>query len=112
MSHHIRAGGAIALTAVLLVWTAIPLSARQAEPSGWLPIAYHEEHPVLAYWYGMGGGDIRVAAQRAQAAGIDGFIVMNTGLLGSALEAVRGSDFRITVHLHPPHGVGSFYKYI
>ena len=112
MSKHIRVGGAIGLAALLMVWTAMPLFARQPETPGWLPIGYHEEHPVLAYWYGMGGGDLRVAAQRAQGAGIDGFIVMNTSLLGSALEAVRGSDFRITVHLHPPHSVGSFYKYI
>jgi hypothetical protein len=91
-----------------------------APSSGWRGIPYHEDHPVLAYWYGMGqsfGGSssedhFRAIAQTAQAAGIDGFILMYPDQLDAALRAVRGSDFRLTAHLHPPHDVGSFYRYI
>jgi hypothetical protein len=88
--------------------------------SAWRAIPYHEDHPVLAYWYGMGqpfGGStnedqFRSVAQKAQAAGIDGFILMQLGSLDMALRAVRGSDFRVSVHLHPPHDVAGFYRHI
>jgi hypothetical protein len=108
--------------ALLVAALPAPSWAQQprAQAAGWLPIPYHEEHPVLAYWYGMGqsfGGasseeTFRSIAQAAQAAGIDGFIFMYPEQLDWALKAVRGSDFRLTVHLHPRHNVGSFYRHI
>jgi Glycosyl hydrolase family 99 len=69
--------------------------------------AYSEEHPVLAYYYGMASHDVRGQVAQAQAAGIDGFIVWWDGVGGDrdqqfvqVLEAGRASGFRATIHFH------------
>src|SRR6267378_8342156 len=84
----------------LVVAASLP-SASVASPAH----QYPEDHPVLAYYYGMHSNDVERQIKQAQSAGIDGFIVWWDGdgtdrdqQLGQVLKAGRGSGFRATIH--------------
>jgi hypothetical protein len=103
-------------------------------------VAYHDAHPVLAYYYGwweperltwgvhhpaqMPAAGARQVADdtdlvrqhiiEAQAAGIDGFIVNRGRDLDLLLQIVQGSDFRVSLHVgsSPDATLDAFYRHI
>jgi hypothetical protein len=96
---------AISLAAALIVTLC---NGSGATPSIAAPaLKYQEDHPVLAYYYGLQSQDTPLQVKQAQSAGIDGFIVWWDGvdgdrdrLLQRVLEAGRASGFRATIHFH------------
>jgi hypothetical protein len=70
-------------------------------------LKYSEDHPVLAYYYGIRSQDVKMQVSEAQSSGIDGFIVWWDGVGGDrdrqfqqVLDAGRASGFRATIHFH------------
>jgi len=94
----------------LALFAALALIAAAGMPSESVAsptLQYPEDHPVLAYYYGMRSNDVERQISQAQAAGIDGFIIWWDGdgtdrdkQLGQVLQAGRKSGFRATIHFH------------
>jgi hypothetical protein len=72
LSTRLRRLACVALTVVASTATQTGPHVARAE----------SDHVVLAYYYGMGSGDVRRQVQQAQAAGIDGFTVWWDGIGG------------------------------
>jgi hypothetical protein len=90
-----------------LACVALTVVASAATQAGPHVVRAESDHVVLAYYYGMGSGDVRQQERQAQAAGIDGFIVWWDGIGGGrdqqliqVLEAARATGFKATIHFH------------
>jgi hypothetical protein len=103
------------LRRVLAILTLTVVALGSSAPATAQTIAYNEQHPILAYSYFMrtaaSPDGAREMIREAQSAGIDGFIHWWDGYgggydaqLGQLLDAARGTDFRLSIHLHQWEG--------